>query len=57
MAKSTFGERVRDMGIFIDNHDQPRFLTQASGNINLLQNGLALLQTWIGIPYLYYGTE
>ncbi|CAL6087645.1 1 [Hexamita inflata] len=63
MAQDTFGDRVRDMGIFIDNHDQARFLEIATMTYGaptaliMLDNALVLLHTWIGIPYLYYGTE
>ena len=44
---------------FLDNHDQPRFLSDrcASNNIDRLKLALAFLYTARGIPCLYYGTE
>jgi alpha-amylase len=40
---------------FLDNHDQPRFLS--SGSSNRLAIALVFLYTSRGIPCLYYGTE
>jgi alpha-amylase len=44
---------------FLDNHDQPRFLSPRCANDNLdrLRVALAFLYTARGIPCLYYGTE
>jgi alpha-amylase len=44
---------------FLDNHDQPRFLSTsaANNNTNRLKVALAFLYTARGIPSLYYGTE
>jgi glycosidase len=44
---------------FLDNHDQPRFLSSgwANGNIERLKIALVFLYTSQGIPSLYYGTE
>src|SRR5262249_53438981 len=42
---------------FLDNHDQPRFLSQSGANTNRLEVALAFLYTSRGIPCLYYGTE
>lgn len=42
---------------FLDNHDTPRFLTQAGGDESKLRLALACLLTIRGIPMLYYGTE
>ena len=44
---------------FLDNHDQPRFLSSgnANGDTNRLAVGLEFLYTSRGIPCLYYGTE
>jgi alpha-amylase len=42
---------------FLDNHDQPRFLSYANNNIARLQVAMAFLYTSRGIPCLYYGTE
>jgi glycosidase len=45
--------------MFLDNHDNPRFLStsEASGNTNRLEVALAFLYSSRGIPSLYYGTE
>lgn len=42
---------------FIDNHDKPRFLTDAGGSIEKLKLAFSLLATLRGIPQLYYGDE
>jgi glycosidase len=44
---------------FLDNHDNPRFLSasEANNNTNRLELALAFLYTSPGIPCLYYGTE
>jgi glycosidase len=44
---------------FLDNHDNPRFLStsEANNNTNRLEVALAFLYTSPGIPCLYYGTE
>ena len=42
---------------FIDNHDKPRFLTEAGGSRDKLKLALSLLATTRGIPQLYYGDE
>jgi hypothetical protein len=44
---------------FLDNHDQPRFLSSglANNNTNRLAVALTFLYTSRGIPCLYYGTE
>ncbi len=49
----------RQLVTFLDNHDNPRFLStsEANGNTNRLKVALAFLYTSRGIPCLYYGTE
>jgi glycosidase len=44
---------------FLDNHDNPRFLStsESSNNTNRLEVALAFLYTARGVPCLYYGTE
>ncbi len=44
---------------FLDNHDQPRFLSShlANNNVDRLRVALAFLYTARGLPCLYYGTE
>ena len=41
----------------LDNHDRPRFITQANGSPEKLKLGLSLLLTLRGIPQLYSGDE
>jgi glycosidase len=52
---STWAQQI----IFLDNQDNPRFLStsESSGNTNALKAALAFLYTSVGIPSLYYGTE
>ncbi len=42
---------------FLDNHDQPRFLSVAGATTDRLKVALVFLYTARGIPCLYYGTE
>ena len=44
---------------FLDNHDQPRFLSrdQAHNDVQRLKSALVFLLTGRGVPCLYYGTE
>ena len=42
---------------FLDNHDQPRFLSVSGATTSRLQVALTFLYTSRGIPCLYYGTE
>ncbi|HEV2320637.1 MAG TPA: alpha-amylase family glycosyl hydrolase, partial [Verrucomicrobiae bacterium] len=42
---------------FLDNHDQPRFLSVPGASTARLKVALVFLYTWPGIPCLYYGTE
>ena len=42
---------------FLDNHDQPRFLSVPGATIDRLKIALVFLYTTRGIPCLYYGTE
>jgi uncharacterized repeat protein (TIGR03803 family) len=42
---------------FLDNHDNPRFLSNTGATTNRLAVALEFLYTSRGIPSLYYGTE
>jgi len=42
---------------FLDNHDQPRFLSKPGAGTDRLKLALVFLYTAQGIPCLYYGTE
>ena len=44
------------LGTFLDNHDNPRWLSQ-KGDTTLLKNALAFVILSRGIPIVYYGTE
>ncbi|CAF4445654.1 unnamed protein product, partial [Didymodactylos carnosus] len=43
-------------GLFLDNHDQARFMNHTK-NMILIQNALTYLMFSDGIPIFYYGTE
>jgi glycosidase len=42
---------------FLDNHDQPRFLSLKGASIDRLKMALVFLYSARGVPCLYYGTE
>ncbi|KAL3460077.1 glycoside hydrolase superfamily [Aspergillus heterothallicus] len=44
------------LGTFIDNHDNPRWLS-VKNDVSLLKNALAYVILARGIPIVYYGTE
>lgn len=44
------------LGIFVDNHDNPRFLNQYSDQ-RMFKNALVFALTARGIPFYYYGSE
>lgn len=45
------------MVTFIDNHDRNRFLTEAGGSAQKLQNALTFIFTVRGVPVVFQGTE
>lgn len=46
------------MATFIDNHDVPRFVNQLTAfKTEKLEQALAFMMTYTGIPTMYYGTE
>ena len=51
-----FGDALSDMAVFFENHDNPRFLSEAN-DLKKYENAIALIHTWTGIPTLYYGCE
>ena len=53
--KAAFSD-VSALGIFVDNHDNARFLNQ-NGNHVLFKSALAFALTANGIPFFYYGSE
>jgi glycosidase len=64
---ANYGTEAQDQGIgvaptkalvnFMDNHDRPRFLWDAKGDVPALRNALTFLMAEDGIPCVYYGTE
>ncbi|MCP3027980.1 alpha-amylase family glycosyl hydrolase [Halobacillus sp. A5] len=42
---------------FLDNHDMPRFIYEADGNVNTVKDAAALQFTLPGAPIIYYGDE
>lgn len=47
---------IDSLGIFVDNHDNPRFLNQYSDQ-RMFKNALIFSLTSRGIPFYYYGSE
>lgn len=56
-AENAVGDKIHDLGLFLENHDNVRFLTAYGHDLKRFENGLTLIHTWVGIPYLYYGAE
>lgn len=52
-----YGTHANDMVTFIDNHDRNRFLTEAGGNVQKMQNALTFIFTARGVPVVFQGTE
>lgn len=50
-------ENASMLSPFLDNHDVPRFLHFAGGDLGKLKLALACVLTVRGFPMLYYGTE
>jgi alpha-amylase len=44
------------LGLFVDNHDNARFLSQSSSVVKF-KSALAFALTARGIPFFYYGSE
>lgn len=45
------------LGVFVDNHDNPRFLYNHKGQNSSLERAQVFALTSRGIPFTYYGTE
>ncbi|MEK3834658.1 MULTISPECIES: carbohydrate binding domain-containing protein [unclassified Paenibacillus] len=54
---SYYGGNTNHMVTFIDNHDRNRFLTEAGGSVEKLQNALSFIFTVRGTPVVFQGTE
>jgi glycosidase len=57
LAQDSLYRRPELLVGFLGNHDQPRFLTVANGDIQRLLMAQTFLLTTRGIPHLYYGDE
>ena len=56
-AKDFIYSNPKDLVTFIDNHDVPRAMLQAKGDVDKCEMALMLLLTSRGIPEIFYGTE
>ena len=56
-SQSYMGDIVNDLGIFMENHDNKRWLTAYGPDKRLFENAITLVGTWTGIPFNYYGCE
>uniref|UniRef100_UPI0014388CC2 alpha-amylase family glycosyl hydrolase n=1 Tax=Paenibacillus sp. HB172176 TaxID=2493690 RepID=UPI0014388CC2 len=54
---SVYNGNENHMATFIDNHDRNRFLQEAGGSVDKLQNALSFLFTVRGMPVVFQGTE
>lgn len=56
-AESSHFKDIDALGVFVDNHDNPRFLHTYGGKKAQLRNATVFSLTTRGIPFVYYGTE
>ncbi|CAL5977314.1 1 [Hexamita inflata] len=56
-ATEELGDDANGLGIYLDNAETERILQNINGDKALFKNLIILLHTWIGIPFLTYGTE
>ncbi|WP_105614201.1 alpha-amylase family glycosyl hydrolase [Vallitalea okinawensis] len=54
---SYYNGQENNMVTFIDNHDKNRFLTEAGGNVDKLQNAITFIYAARGVPVIFQGTE
>lgn len=54
---SYYNGNANHMVTFIDNHDRNRFLTEAGGSVEKMQNALSFIFTVRGTPVVFQGTE
>ena len=55
-SNNKYFKDVDALGIFVDNHDNARFLN-GNGDQRLFKAALAFALTARGIPFFYYGSE
>ena len=48
---------LKNILVFLDNHDLGRFSLQEDTDLRKYKQGIAFLLTTRGIPQIYYGTE
>ena len=56
VSNTKYFSDVDALGIFVDNHDNPRFL-YTNGDIRLFKSALTFALCARGIPFFYYGSE
>jgi alpha-amylase len=56
-AEASHFKDIDALGVFVDNHDNARFLHNFSGKKSQLRNATVFSLTTRGIPFVYYGTE
>lgn len=56
-AEASHFKDLDALGVFVDNHDNARFLHNFSGKKAQLRNATVFSLTTRGIPFVYYGTE
>jgi neopullulanase len=57
LAQDWLYRRPEQLVVFVGNHDQPRFLTLAAGDISKLLMAQTFVLTTRRVPHLYYGDE
>jgi len=57
LAQDSLYPRPEELIVFAGNHDQPRFLTVAGGDVSKLLMAQTFVLTTRRIPHLYYGDE
>lgn len=56
-AEGSHFKDIDALGVFVDNHDNARFLHNHKGKNAQLRNATVFSLTTRGIPFVYYGTE
>lgn len=56
-AEGGYFQDIDALGVFVDNHDNPRFLNRYGGDRTALKQAQTFALTSRGIPFTYYGTE
>jgi alpha-amylase len=56
-TEASYFTDIDALGVFVDNHDNPRFLYNFPFNNVGLKQGIVFSLTSRGIPFVYYGDE